>query len=55
MWTLLHAPSICIPGFKGPSGLPVAVQLTAPRFGDARLLAAAEACASVINIETTKT
>ena len=55
MWTLLHAPCVAIPGFRGPTGLPVGVQLVAPRFGDARLLAVAEALAPVIDVETTET
>ena len=41
-WTLLHAPSIALPGFKAPSGMPVGVQLIGPRRGDRRLLAVAE-------------
>ncbi|MGD9622663.1 MAG: amidase [Mycolicibacterium sp.] len=48
IWTVLHAPCAAIPGFTGPSGLPVGVQLVAPRYADARLLAVTAAAASVI-------
>lgn len=49
MWTLLHVPCIAIPVDKGPGGCPVGVQIVGPRFGDAALLAAAEAIAPVID------
>ena len=49
IWTLLHAPCISIPCHTGPSGLPVGIQLVGPRFGDARLLALAEAIAPVLD------
>jgi amidase len=29
MWTLLHVPSLSLPGYRGPQGLPVGVQLIA--------------------------
>jgi Asp-tRNA(Asn)/Glu-tRNA(Gln) amidotransferase A subunit family amidase len=48
MWTALHAPSINIPGFKGPRGLPIGVTLGGPRYSDARLLAVAETVAGAI-------
>jgi len=44
-WVLLHAPCIAIPCRRGPNGLPVVVQILGPRFGDAALLAVAEAVA----------
>ena len=40
-WTLLHVPTITLPLFTGPAGLPVGVQLIGRRHGDAGLLAAA--------------
>jgi len=43
MWTLLHAPVVNIPGFRGPNGLPVGLSLTGPRYTDRRLLNAAKA------------
>ena len=43
MWTLLHVPVISIPGFIGPSGMPVGLSLTSPRYTDRRLLQAAKA------------
>jgi Asp-tRNA(Asn)/Glu-tRNA(Gln) amidotransferase A subunit family amidase len=41
IWTLSHTPSVTIPVFKGPNGLPVGAQLIARRNDDRRLLAAA--------------
>jgi amidase len=41
LWTLLHGPAIGLPTHRGPRGLPVGVQLVAPRHADATLLAAA--------------
>jgi Asp-tRNA(Asn)/Glu-tRNA(Gln) amidotransferase A subunit family amidase len=49
MWTLLHAPCIAIPCHKGPNGMPVGVQIVGPRYGDAPLLAVAEAVAPAID------
>ena len=45
MWTLLHAPVVNVPGFKGPNGMPVGLSLTSPRYTDRRLLNAAKAIA----------
>jgi Asp-tRNA(Asn)/Glu-tRNA(Gln) amidotransferase A subunit family amidase len=42
MWTLLHAPCVAVPGFAGPNGLPVGLQLIGRRFEDAQVLAAAQ-------------
>lgn len=49
-WSL-HVPCVSIPAIRGPKGLPVGIQLIAPRLGDARLLAVAAACAPVIDDE----
>lgn len=40
-WTLLHLPCLTLPHGRGPAGLPLGVQLVAPRWGDAELLAGA--------------
>lgn len=40
-WTLLHVPCITLPHGRGPGGLPLGVQLVAPRWTDIDLLAAA--------------
>lgn len=40
-WTLLHLPCISQPYGRGPAGLPLGVQLVAPRWSDINLLAAA--------------
>ena len=45
LWTLLRVPCIVLPGITGPAGMPVGLQLVAPRRADASLLAAATAVA----------
>lgn len=49
MWTLLHVPCIAIPVHVGPAGCPVGIQIVGRRFGDARLLAIAEAIGPIID------
>lgn len=39
LWTLLRLPTVTLPGFVGPGGLPVGVQLIARLHDDERLLA----------------
>jgi amidase len=41
LWTTLHVPSITLPLFTGPNGLPVGVQFVARRDADKRLFHAA--------------
>ncbi len=41
VWTLLHGPCVALPVCKGPSGLPVGVQIIGRLGGDADVLAAA--------------
>jgi Asp-tRNA(Asn)/Glu-tRNA(Gln) amidotransferase A subunit family amidase len=41
-WTVLHVPSITLPVFKGPNGMPVGAQLIARRWDDRGLFAAAQ-------------
>ena len=41
-WTLLHVPCVTLPVAAGPRGLPVGVQLVAPRGADAAVLAVAK-------------
>lgn len=41
-WTLLHVPTITLPAFTGPRGLPIGLQLVSRRGDDARLLAFAK-------------
>jgi Asp-tRNA(Asn)/Glu-tRNA(Gln) amidotransferase A subunit family amidase len=41
LWTLLHVPTISLPAGKGPHGMPIGVQMIAPRYGDRKLLDAA--------------
>ncbi len=40
LWTLLYVPCLTLPGFSGPNGLPVGVQLIARRHHDHALLEA---------------
>jgi Asp-tRNA(Asn)/Glu-tRNA(Gln) amidotransferase A subunit family amidase len=49
IWTLLHAPCVCIPVGKSPNNLPLAVQLVGPRFYDGPLLSIADTCAPAIH------
>lgn len=41
IWTLLHTPCVNVPAAIGPSGMPVGVTLTGPRFTDRRVVAIA--------------
>jgi Asp-tRNA(Asn)/Glu-tRNA(Gln) amidotransferase A subunit family amidase len=38
LWTFLHVPTISLPTHRAPNGLPVGVQLIAPRYADEKLL-----------------
>ena len=48
IWTALGVPCVNLPGLKGAGGLPVGVQLLAPRFEDARLLNVAAALSPIV-------
>jgi len=48
LWTGLHVPCVTLPGFRGPSNLPVGIQLVAPRFKDRHLLATAASIEKMI-------
>jgi Asp-tRNA(Asn)/Glu-tRNA(Gln) amidotransferase A subunit family amidase len=41
IWTILHVPTMSLPTHRGPSGLPVGIQLIGRRHDDQRLLACA--------------
>jgi len=41
IWTATHVPSLTLPVFQGPNGLPVGMQLVAKRCDDRRLFAVA--------------
>ncbi|MBI2963927.1 MAG: hypothetical protein HYY35_09250, partial [Deltaproteobacteria bacterium] len=51
LWTLLHMPCVNVPGLRGPSGLPVGVQLVGGRGGDAALLSIARWAQRVVSGE----
>ena len=42
LWTMLHVPAITLPLAKGPNGLPVGLQLIAPRWHDRAALECAQ-------------
>lgn len=42
LWSVLQVPLICLPGAKGPKGLPIGVQLVGARGADHRLASAAQ-------------
>jgi amidase len=41
IWTTMHVPSITLPVFRGPNGLPIGAQLVGRRYEDRRLFAVA--------------
>jgi len=41
IWTAMHVPSITLPVFEGPNGLPIGAQLVAKSCDDRRLFAVA--------------
>jgi amidase len=47
MWTVLHLPVLNVPGFVGPSGMPVGLSLVTPRYTEQSLLHTAEAVSGV--------
>ena len=49
LFTALHLPCAALPGFSGPHGLPVGIQLVARRFDDRRLLQTARIVEKLIN------
>jgi Asp-tRNA(Asn)/Glu-tRNA(Gln) amidotransferase A subunit family amidase len=48
VWTLLHVPCITLPLFRGPTGLPLGLQLVGRRGADAKLLAVARRIESLL-------
>jgi Asp-tRNA(Asn)/Glu-tRNA(Gln) amidotransferase A subunit family amidase len=41
IWTILYTPTLTLPTHRGPNGLPVGIQLVAPRYDDRGLFACA--------------
>ena len=41
MWTVLHLPTVTLPVFDGPAGMPIGMQMLARRHDDRRLFAGA--------------
>jgi Asp-tRNA(Asn)/Glu-tRNA(Gln) amidotransferase A subunit family amidase len=48
LFTALYLPCVALPGFRGSRGLPVGVQLVAPRFADGQLLSTASVLEALI-------
>lgn len=48
LWTILHVPCINLPGLTGSNGLPVGIQLVAPRYSDGKLLAVAKTLSQLL-------
>jgi len=48
LWTVLHMPTLCLPCGRGPTGLPLSLQLIAAPYEDERLLAAASFVEAVL-------
>jgi Asp-tRNA(Asn)/Glu-tRNA(Gln) amidotransferase A subunit family amidase len=48
MWTLLGTPTVAVPGLRGPSGLPLGVQVVAAPGRDAEALRAADVVAAAL-------
>jgi Asp-tRNA(Asn)/Glu-tRNA(Gln) amidotransferase A subunit family amidase len=54
IWTLLHVPCVAVPGFLGPNGLPVGLQLVGRRFEDGRMLAVGGTVSQLFSDTTTR-
>jgi Asp-tRNA(Asn)/Glu-tRNA(Gln) amidotransferase A subunit family amidase len=48
VWTLMHVPCLTIPAYRGPSGMPVGVQVVGPVGGDLKTMGIAQAVADVL-------
>jgi Asp-tRNA(Asn)/Glu-tRNA(Gln) amidotransferase A subunit family amidase len=50
-WSILHAPSLNVPGFTGQDGLPIGLTLVGPRYGDLHVLHAGKAIGHIFEKE----
>ena len=48
-WTIGYVPTLTLPLFKGPGGMPVGMQVLAERYGDRKLFAVARWIYEVLN------
>jgi Asp-tRNA(Asn)/Glu-tRNA(Gln) amidotransferase A subunit family amidase len=48
MWTLMHVPCLTIPAYRGPSGMPVGVQVVGPVGSDLKTMGVAQAIADAL-------
>ncbi|KAG6088624.1 hypothetical protein E4U15_005543 [Claviceps sp. LM218 group G6] len=49
MWTILHAPAMNVPGFRGRCGLPIGLTVVGSRYSDMDVLRSGEAIGAVFN------
>ncbi len=49
MWTVLHAPTLNVPGFVGENGMPVGLTVAGGRYTDMEVLRAGKAIGEVFN------
>ncbi|KAG6317392.1 hypothetical protein E4U22_006287 [Claviceps purpurea] len=49
MWTILHAPAMNVPGFRGRCGLPIGLTVVGSRYSDMDVLRSGEAIGAVLN------
>jgi len=50
IWTALHVPSMTIPAFTGPNGLPIGVQVVGHFTQDQRMLEATQSIALALDV-----
>ena len=48
MWSLLHMPTVNVPGLRAANGLPLGLTVAGPRFADRRVIAAAAAIGALL-------
>jgi Asp-tRNA(Asn)/Glu-tRNA(Gln) amidotransferase A subunit family amidase len=48
IWTQLRTPSVTLPTYAGPNGMPVGIQLIGPRYADNRLMAIAQRMSALL-------
>lgn len=51
MWTILHCPTINVPGFVGKNDMPIGLTAVGARYCDVKLLRSAEALGKIFAAE----
>lgn len=49
MWTILHAPAMNVPGFKGDKGLPIGLTVVGARYNDLEVLRGGKAVGAIFS------